>query len=234
MGDGLVDTVEESLTVAMDAPPGLTPRPARKNVMLAASISAGGDSVPVRIRNLSRAGVMIDGPTLPDVGSALRLSRLELSVAATAIWNREGRCGLSLESPIAVDDWIAGVSTTGGTVSLGQSRVDQLQAAIRSGAALPAETRASAPKPADVGLIEQNIASELARVKRTLDEVGEELADDIDVLMRHERAMQRFDIAAAIVDELARVMAAPDRESAVASVQMHELRSRLSDRPTLT
>ena len=67
-----------------------------------------------------------------------------------------------------------------------------------------------------------------------LDKVSEELTDDVDVLIRHERAMQSFDIAAAIVEELARVMAASDREGAVASVQMHDLRSRLSGRPTLT
>jgi hypothetical protein len=37
-----------------------------------------------------------------------------------------------------------------------------------------------------------------------------------------------------IVESLAAVMAADDRASAVAAVQMHDLRGRLSGQPTLT
>jgi hypothetical protein len=212
----------------------MIPRAPRKNVMLAATISAGIVSKPVRICNLSEEGAMIDGPGLPEVGTALMLRRLDMSTFATVIWNHSGRCGLSLKRRIAVGDWIAGVKAAADGAGEGQSRVDQLLSAIRSGTALPVETEAPVPNPADARPLEQSIAAELARVKRMLDEVSEELTDDIDVLMRHQRAMQRFDIAAAIVEELARVMAADDRERAVASVHMHELRSRLSGRPTLT
>ena len=177
---------------------------------------------------------MIDGPALPEVGTALMLRRLGMSTFATVIWNHGGRCGLSLKRRISVSDWVGAGSAAADGASQGQSRVDRLLAAIRSGTALPVETEAPAPKPADARPVEQRIAAELARVKRMLDAVSEELTDDIEVLMRHERAMQNFDIAAAIVEELARVMAASDREGAVASVQMHDLRSRLSGRPTLT
>jgi len=212
----------------------MIPRPPRENVMLAATISAGIVSTPVRICNLSEAGAMIDGPTLPGVGTSLMLRRLDMSTFATVIWSHDGRCGLSLKRRIAVSDWVAGVRAAADDARLGQSRVDQLLSAIRSGAALPVEAEAPAPNPADARPLDQSIAAELARVKRTLDKVSEELTDDIDVLMRHERAMQCFDIAAQIVQELATVVAADDREAAVGAVQMHDLRSRLSGRPTLT
>jgi hypothetical protein len=218
----------------MAAPPGVPPRPPRKNVMLAASISAGAVSAPVRIRNLSELGAMIDGPALPGTGARLTLSRLALSIGATVVWNRDGRCGLSLGCPIVVDDWIAGAATTPARLASGQFRVDQLQSAIRSGAALPAETRAPAPPPAEIQPVERSIAAELARVRRMLDAVTEELTDDVELLMRHERAMQNFDIAVQIVAELAAVLEADDREAAVGAVQMHDLRSRLSGRLTLT
>ena len=201
--------------------------------MLAATISAGTVSAPVRIRNLSEVGAMIDGPALPATGSRLMLNRMAMSIAATVIWNRGGRCGLSLKGPIVVDDWIAGAATT--QTAAGQFRVDQIQSAVRSGAALPSEVP---PPPAsgtpDLPPVERRVADELGRVKRMLDEVSEELTDDVDVLMRHERAMQCFDIAAMIVAELAAVLGADDRERAVGSVQMHDLRSRLSGRLTLT
>ena len=224
----------ETSGLSAETRPGMKPRPPRKNVMLAASISAGTVSAPVRIRNLSEAGAMIDGPALPSAGSTLMLSRLELSVTATVVWNRDGRCGLSLRAPITVDDWIAGVRTAAANAGLGQLRVDRIQSAIRSGEALPSETCAPAPKPVEADTIAPRIADELARVKRMLDSVGEQLADDVDVLMRHERAMQTFDIAAQIVDELSTVMSADDPVGALAGVQMHELRSRLAGQPTLT
>lgn len=212
----------------------MVPRPPRKNVMLAATISANAGSAPVRIRNLSEAGAMIDGSVLPGPGTTLMLNRLELSMAATVVWNRDGRCGLSLRQPIVVDDWIAGVSAMAGCASAGQFRVDSIQSAIRSGAPLPAETEAPPASPAEARPIERSVAAELARVKRMLDQVSAELTDDLDVLMRHERAMQNFDIAAMIVEELAVLMDADDREAAVADVLMHDLRSRLSGRQTLT
>jgi hypothetical protein len=202
--------------------------------MLAATISAGAQSAPVRIRNLSEVGAMIDGAALPRPGETLTLNRLALSIGATVIWNREGRCGLSLGSPIVVDDWIAGASSTPSILGSGQSRVDRIQSAIRSGAMVSAEVRAPAPNPAEAQPVERSIAAELARVKRMLDKVSEELTDDVEIIVRHERAIQNFDIAAMIVEELAAVLAADDREAAVGSVLMHDLRSRLSGRLTLT
>lgn len=204
----------------------MAPRPPRKNVMLAATISAGTVSAPVRIRNLSEVGAMIDGPALPETGSTLMLSRMALSIAATVIWNTAGRCGLSLGSAIVVDDWIAGAAAT--PAKYGQFCVDQIQSAVRSGSALPSETRAPAPGPEELPPVERRVAGELARVKRMLDQVSEELTDDVDVLMRHQRAMQSFDIAAMIVEELATVLAADDRDRAAGSVHMHDLRSRLT------
>jgi hypothetical protein len=213
-------------------PANLPPRPPRKNVMLAATISAGTESAPVRIRNLSELGAMIDGPALPPTGSRLMLERMTMSVAATVIWNDHGRCGLSLGHPIVVDDWIAGAAST--AANSGQFRVDQIQSAVRNGAALPAESQASAPGPDDLPPVERRVAGELTRVKRMLDQVGAALTDDVDVLRRHQRALQSFDIAAMIVEELATVLVADDRDRAVGLVHMHELRSRLSGRPTLT
>ncbi len=224
----------EQSGMAMDAPPGMTPRKPRKNVMLAATAVVGTMSIPVRIRNLTDVGAMIDGDWCPRVGTAITLRRLEKSVTAKVIWNDGSHCGLSLDHPILVEDWIAGAGSTARGVGAGQSRVDLVQAAIRGGAIFSAETVAPAAQPAAAPPIEQAVAAELERVKRMLDAVSDELTDDVDVLMRHERAMQSFDIAAMIVAELAAVMAADDRAAAVGKVQMHDLRSRLSGRLTLT
>ena len=224
----------ETSGATMGTPPDAESRHRRKNVMLAATIAWTAGSAPVRIRNLSELGAMIDGPALPDAGCALTLSRLVLSTAATVIWNRGGRCGLSLACPIVVDDWIAGASRAPGGSGAGQLRVDQLQLAIRSGAGVPAEIPGPGPKPIQARQVERAIAAEIGRVKAILDNVCEQLTDDVDVLHRHERAMQTFDIAGTILDQLVTVLEAGDREGALGSVEMHELRSRLSGRLTLT
>jgi hypothetical protein len=202
--------------------------------MLAATIAGGDVCAPVRIRNMSDAGAMIEGPALPEPGSTLMLTRLELSVGATVIWNKDGRCGLQLSGRITVDDWIAGVRPATCRASLGQMRVDQIQAAVRSGAALPTACDVSTPPEVDSEPADRRIAAELANVKQMLDAIGEQLMDDVDVLTRHAQALQSFDIATAIIESLAAVMLADERESAIALVPMHDLRSRLSGRLTLT
>ena len=212
----------------------MIPREPRKNLMLAARIEAAEVSAPVRIRNLSEGGAMIDGAALPEVGSTLVLTRLELSVQATVVWTRDGRCGLRLANRIVVDDWIAGVRRTRTTGNLGQLRVDQIQAAVRSGAALPVDSAPHAAPMIEASALDRRIAGELAKLKQTLDEIGEALADDVDILMRHEETLQRFDIAVQTIQYLADLMAATDRAKAVDDVPMHDLRSRLSGRATLT
>jgi hypothetical protein len=211
----------------------MIPREPRKNLMLAATISAAEVSAPVRIRNLSEGGAMIDGAALPEPGSTLVLTRLELSVQATVVWNHDGRCGLQLANRIVVDDWIAGVRRTRTPGNLGQLRVDQIQAAVRSGAALPMDSAPQASPVVGAGALDRRIARELADLKRELDEVGEAFADDIDMLMRHEKSLQRFDIAIQTIQYLADLMAAPDRAKAVDDVPMHDLRSRLTGSATL-
>lgn len=213
----------------------MIPREPRKNLMLAATIEADTVTAPVRIRNLSEAGAMIDGAALPEIGSRVMLKRLELSIAATVVWNEEGRCGLKLAGTIDVDEWVAGARRPVKHGSLGQLRVDSIQAAIRSGAPLPEAPPPSPPPAAAIpsGPAEPLIAEELAQLKNTLDEIGDALTEDSAILVRHEQTLQKLDIAAAVIESLADVMAAEDRRGAIANIPMHDLRSRLSGSATL-
>ena len=99
---------------------------------------------------------------------------------------------------------------------------------------MPTDAAPSAAPVVDAAAIDRRIAQELAGLKRALDEVGETLADDVDILMRHEGTLQKFDIAVQTMQYLADLMAAPDRAKAVGDVPMHDLRSRLSGSATLT
>ncbi|HEX9805828.1 MAG TPA: PilZ domain-containing protein [Alteraurantiacibacter sp.] len=211
----------------------MAPREPRKNLMLAATIEADTVTAPVKIRNMSESGAMIDGPALPEVGSQVILHRLDLSIAATVVWNEAGRCGLKLAGTVKVDEWITGAKQPEKHSSLGQLRVDKIQSAIRSGSPLPAEP-AAPPRPTAVSTpVDGRIARELAEVKLALDAIGDELTDDPDILTRHEKALQKLDIASATIEWLAAVVAADDPEAEIAKISMHDLRSRLSGLATL-
>ncbi len=212
---------------------GLRPREARKNLMLAAQIAAGNVCAPVRIRNMSAGGAMIDGLALPDPGSRFVLRRLNLQINATAVWTKGGRCGVKLAGQVDVDEWISGVHKPMRGASLGQLRVDEIQAAVRSGAALPAATLVAKPAVPETSLLSR-LAAEFAFLEKTLAAVAEHLSYDPHVLMRHGEALQKIDIATASLASLTDVASAGDPEEAIARIAMHDLKSRMSGTPTVT
>jgi len=52
----------------------------RSNIFVMATIYAPGGSTPVRVRNMSRTGALVEAPVLPAAGSRVRLSRGSLTV----------------------------------------------------------------------------------------------------------------------------------------------------------
>jgi len=208
-------------------------RAPRKSLMLAAAIRVDGFSAPVRIRNLSNTGAMIDGPVLPEVGLQVELERMKLVVPATVVWSNYGRCGLRLERQLAVEDWVAGQSSGSPFANRQQARVDGIQAAVREGAELPqvADQQATEPKPIP---LKTGVARELERLHASLEDSGINLASDPAVLASHGETLQAIDLVMAIVERLAVVLSSEDPRSALDAIDMHDLRSRLTGRATLT
>ncbi|MEO8454743.1 MAG: PilZ domain-containing protein [Sphingomicrobium sp.] len=130
----------------------------RSNVFLTATLDTGDGSIPVRIRNLSAKGALIDGPALPSAGASVRLLRGRLSAAGELAWEAAGQAGVTFGHEIKVDDW---VQRSG---HAGQERVDGVISALRRSASLPEELQAVS-----------NIAS-LASISAALDEVCERVA----------------------------------------------------------
>jgi len=60
-----------------------------------------------------------------------------------------------------------------------------------------------------------------------LDQMGEELSADLDVLMRHGVPLQTVDIAGQILGHIANIVRSDDPDSAVERIGMCELRARL-------
>ncbi|MEO9131241.1 MAG: PilZ domain-containing protein [Sphingomonas sp.] len=204
-------------------------RPPRKNLLLSATIEAGTLKGPVRMRNLSEAGAMLEGAALPDIGTTFTLRRLNTEIGGTVVWREAGRCGVVFDGKASVDAWSAGVPQAPRLGVRGQARVDEIQSVLRSGGQLPIEmpSATSPTKPITPGELNRRIAEEIDYAWRLLDAVGDEISDDPVLLQRHGDALQRFDIACQMISHLGAVVGAPDRLAAIESVAMADLRSRL-------
>jgi hypothetical protein len=201
----------------------------RKNLLLAANVDVGSFSAPVRIRNLSETGALIDGTALPEVGADLTLRRLEIEVGATVVWRVAGRCGIRFAGKVSVDDWATGKRRMPTLFERSQTGVDARQAAVRSGKfSLVADDDVVPAASLAAEVLDGRIADELAELRCTLDTVGDALSDDVAILQQHGDALQQLDVACQILTELGAILGAKDRGAALAAVKMHALRARLS------
>lgn len=209
------------------------PRAPRKNIFLAATIASERTVGPVRIRNMSETGAMLEGAFLPMPGARLLLERQEMRIEADVVWVAGGRCGIRFDGAAFVDDWIAGKQTGRASGVQGQARVDAIQAAFRSGSdrpsMLPAAEAAEVIEPA-LGMLAR-IASETATLKRSLAVVADQLSDDPLILSRHLNSIQTLQGAVEILNHLTTVIGADDMLGAADRIVLQALRARLLAKP---
>jgi hypothetical protein len=199
----------------------------RSNVMLVATLSADGSEAAVRVRNLSESGALIEGATLPPAATEVRLFRNNLSVTGSIVWSSGGRAGLRFASLIDTKPW-----TRSGTMlpapSAEQARVDTIQAAARAGLPTPPpRSLPDGPRPNLAAAMPSRIVEELAYVRRLVESIGDELANEPVFVCRHSAALQKFDLAAQILGQLGTVLLADDQVAAAEKIGQQELRARL-------
>ena len=149
----------------------------RSNVFLTAMLDTGDSSIPVRIRNLSSRGALIDGPALPSVGTSVRLLRGRLAATGELAWKGTGQAGVNFGREIDVDDWVQRIGHSG------QQRVDGVIAALRSSTRVPEEFQAS-PNPKSLASISaalNEICERVAARPNLSVELGEELLNLEDI-----------------------------------------------------
>lgn len=181
----------------------------RSNMFIAAAIQGGGFSSPVKVRNMSVTGALVEGPTMPRPGEQVRLVRGSLSVCARVAWSAEGRCGLHFSSLVCVRDWLAPPANGA------QQRVDEAVGLLKLGA-LPLPERPTASANAPAGDLQPLYGEDLRRASRLIELLGDDLAGDEQVVERHSAKLQSLDIViqtlSAVADALTE--ASEDREIA--------------------
>ena len=75
-------------------------RSRRSPVLLAASVEVAGVATPVKLRNLSEEGALVEGDRLPLEGSTTFFERNELRVKSRVAWVHENLAGLAFAKPL--------------------------------------------------------------------------------------------------------------------------------------
>ena len=201
------------------------PRAPRTNLLLSASIETTAGEAPVRVRNLSEGGAMLEGTALPAPGERLLLRRAMLTIAGTCAWRDGNRCGVRFDRPISVQQWASSVRAA---ASVGQQRVDAIQATIRTGGtSAPVDALVTPAK----AVVINNVADEVAAAARFLRALSDRLADDMAVIAAHGDALQQLDPLAQTLDHLARILNAADPAPVIEAIGMDDLRARLTRQP---
>jgi hypothetical protein len=176
----------------------------RSNIFVMAALYSAGRSVtPVRVRNISTTGALIEAAVLPPPGTHVRLGRASLSASGTLVWVENAKAGMRFDEPVAVADWLPQ-----GRRGFGQQFVDELFHQKRLGT-----IRKAVPGGADGG----SLADELLELRIQLERAAEELALDGAVASRHLTTLQAIDLVGQALAKVAAEMALQEKVVATAA-----------------
>ena len=164
-------------------------RSERTNLFLIATLYHGSDSVPVRLRNLSCQGALIEAANLPSAGSLVTLRRGKLEAKGHVVRAGDDKIGVEFFSPTFVQSWLP---VKGSPV---HRSVDQL--AVAMGQNYPISDLADCPtKLQPQSALE--ISFELQALQSELTRFGDTLAQDCILVATHpevqflDQAIQRI------------------------------------------
>jgi hypothetical protein len=179
----------------MDTTPGPEHRlEPRSNIFVIATLYGADGSAPVRIRNMSRNGALVEGGVLPPVGAEVRLCRGGLGVNGHLIWLAGRRAGVRFAASAATADWLPN-----GIRGSHQQLADEMAHQARLGDPSLADAPVAPPAPR----LAAALNDELLRLCRSLERAGEDLAADPDIAARHSGPLQQIDMAAQALARLA-------------------------------
>jgi hypothetical protein len=191
----------------------------RSNVFLAAVLQGPGFSAPVKVRNMSSTGALVEAAAVPDAAVSVRLIRGSLMVPAVVAWSEERRCGLRFSSIVSVAEWMAPSRNSE------QQRVDDTVRLLKMGA-VPMQQRTAPVSTIELGdaAIPSRLAMDIQRVLTLIQSLGDDLASDQEVLLRHSARLQHLDIAIQTLSAVANALSVSTIDEA-SLARLHNLRS---------
>lgn len=156
----------------------------RTNIFVMAKLVSDTMSGPVRIRNLSEGGALIESKELPGTGERCRLIRGSLSVPGTVTRRGEKNVGFQFERQISVDSWMKSQNEQ-------QQAVDQVVQQAKQMYPIADHAHLSGRKlQSTVGERE-----DLHEIADKLDRLADSLSGDPEVIARYMNQLQVLDLA---------------------------------------
>jgi hypothetical protein len=115
-----------------------------------------------------------------------------------------------------------------------QRAADAMQAAVRAEGQVvrpPLFKPAPPPPRPSQNLLDHRISEELEAIARRLEMLGGTLANDPILLHRHAAQLQSIDLIEQMLGHLSQVVAAEDKDQAVAAITLSGLKARLQRKP---
>lgn len=161
----------------------------RTHLFVAASLCSNNVAEPVRIRNLSPVGALIEGSGIPEPCTEVILKRGSLQAVGQIAWQVGKKGGVAFSKEVNVSDWLSSPPIPH------QARIDGIVADLKSGAG-PASAAHAGPAFDESPLLQQ-----LLELRAGLIQLGNSLSDDAALVMAHPE-IQKLDILAQRVDQL--------------------------------
>ena len=189
-------------------------RAARRSLFMSALVFADGRSWPVRVRNLSADGAMIEGLQLPESGS-VQMCRGSLNLVASIVWADGKRRGLRFHGAIDLEAWLPSER------EMAQQALDKRMARVR--ASLPD------PKPAsdrDKPVVAR-VGEELRLASRRIEAVLDRFSDDPAIIANHAADLTQLEVLQQLLERLGTIVKADDPVAEAEVLGMDDVRRRL-------
>lgn len=158
-------------------------RAERVHLFLVATLYCGASGNPVRVRNLSATGALVEGTSLPAAGTVVILRRGALEAPGSVVWSGSGKAGVAFTGLVEVAQWLpakeAKRQTQVDRIAFG---INQARPLVAGAAPLAAITVPSVEVPSVEAPTTAAMADELAAVQAQIGQLGERLAADATVL----------------------------------------------------
>ncbi|KRA79369.1 PilZ domain-containing protein [Altererythrobacter sp. Root672] len=163
----------------------------RTSMFVLATMAATSASGPIKIRNMSAGGALIEGESLPNIGEPLKLVRSGLSVSGKVVWRQPRKAGLRFDSEVQVSDWLPAGSGTN------QQDVDRFVHELKESRGVTNTQPRTNLEPTPI------TSGDLVSAAAALEALADALAEDDGVVSKYAAQLQVLDIASQLLRKVA-------------------------------
>lgn len=193
-------------------------RQPRSSMCLTAVMHAGREQSPVKVRNMSPNGAMVETTLTAPAGTKVKLVRGRQVAEGTIVWTSKNRHGVKIDVEVSVKDWLAGPAKAE------QDRVDDIVSLIKAGRVMPQVDGTEPAINTEARQSNEQSATDLKAVVNLIQDLEDDFASSPETLMRHEVKLQNLDIAMQMLRAIAQQLSFGPRDRPFSGADLDNLR----------